>query len=173
MKKICFIFILLLAGCVVYRPITPGETTIVTHMEVPGLPEEEIFSKSKTWIESHLYSNGKIIREADEKTGVIVANGYIDYPAVGKLEEMEMIQYTITFGIKEEINNSLVTLTFYDLLLDIPKFYNIHWNTLYLPEYTGGYSVPIQRQEDFDAAKRGAMGIAGRLEECLTRNRCE
>jgi hypothetical protein len=173
MKKILFMLILLLAGCAAYRSIPPGETTIVTNMEVPGMSKEEIFSKSKTWMESHLYSKGEIIRGADGRTGVIVANGNIDYPAVGKLEEMERIQYTITFDIKEEINNSLVTLTFYNLLLDIPKSYNIHWNTLFLPEYTGGYSVPIQRQQDFDAAKRGALGIAGKLEECLTRNRCE
>ncbi len=73
--------------------------------------------------------------------------------------------------MKEEIIDSMVKLDFSDFLLDIPKKYFVH--SYFTEEYAGGYSVPFLYKDDFDAAKRGALGIAGRLEECLTRNRCE
>jgi hypothetical protein len=173
MKKTVVLLVLLLAGCAVYRPMPPGEMTIRTKMEVPGLAKEEIFRKSKIWIERHMYSREKIIRNVDRKAGVIVASGYIDYPASGQLEAINRIQYTISFNMKEEITDSGATLTFSDLLLDIPKYYHVYSRYWPLQEYTGGFSVPIEYREDFDAAKRGLLQVAGRLEECLTRNRCE
>ncbi len=173
MKRIFVLFVLLLAGCAAYRPMPPEQMTIGTKMEVPVLAKEEIFRKSKTWVERHLYSRDNIIRAADRAAGVIVANGYIDYPAEGKLGEVDRIQYTISFTMKEEISGSGVTLTFSDLLLDIPKYYHVYSRYWPLQEYSGGYSVPIEERADFDAAKRGLLEIAGRLGECLNRNRCE
>jgi hypothetical protein len=172
MKRRVVLLFLMLAGCAAYRPMPPQEMMIRTKMEVPGLAKEEIFRKSKTWIERHLYSRGKIIRNADSEAGVIVANGYVDYPALGKLEAIERIQYTITFTMSEEISDSGITLVFSNLLLDIPKYYHIyrHWP---LHEYSGGFSVPIGDRADFDAAKRGLQEVADRLGECLKRNRCE
>ncbi len=173
MKRLFFIFVLLLAGCAAYRPMPPAEMTIVTKLEAPDLSKEEIFRKSKIWMERHLYSRGKIIRNADRGAGVIIANGYIDYPATGKLETIDRIQYTITFDMEEKISGSVVTLTFYDLLLDIPKYYHVYGRWWPLQEYSGGFSVPVEENADFDAAKRGLLEVAERLGECLKLNRCE
>lgn len=173
MEKIFFLCVLLLAGCTAYRPMTPEEMTIVTKLETPGLSKEEIFRKSKLWVERHVYSRGKIIRDADMGTGVIVANGYIDYPAAGKSEEIGKIQYTITFDMKVEIAGSAVTVAFSNLLLDIPKNYLVYGRWWPLQEYSGGYSVPVEERADFDAAKRGLLGVSERLGECLKLNRCE
>ncbi len=173
MKRPFFIFVLLLVGCPAYRPMPPGEMTIVTELDTPGLSKEEIFRKSKIWMERHLYSRGEIIRKADRATGVIIANGYIDYTATDKFEAMDKIQYTITFDMEEEISGSMVTLKFYDLVMDIPKYYHVDGRWWPLQEYSGGFSVPIEEQADFDAAKRGLLKVAERLGGCLKLNRCE
>ncbi len=173
MKRMGFLLLLMLAGCAAYRPVPPGEMVIRTKLEVPVMAQEEIFRKSRAWIERHLNSRGKIIASADRKAGVILANGYIDYPATDKLEAIDRIQYTISFSMKEEIGDSGVSLTFSDLMLDIPKNYQVHGRFWPLQEYTGGYSVPIEFREDLDAAKRGMLAISGRLEKCLAHNLCE
>lgn len=173
MKIALALFVLLLAGCAAYRPMPPLEMTVETIMEVPDLAREEIFLKSQIWIERHLYSREKIIRAADMAAGVIMANGYIDYPSAGNLDAVDRIQYTISFVMKEQIAGSMVTLTFSDLLLDIPKYYHVYSRYWPMREYSGGYSVPIEERADFDAAKRGLLEIADRLGECLNRNRCD
>ncbi|HET6420386.1 MAG TPA: DUF4468 domain-containing protein [Geobacteraceae bacterium] len=173
MKRILIIFVLLLAGCAAYSPMPPGEMTILTKMEAPGLSKQEIFDKSEIWMERHLFSRGKIIREADMGTGVIVANGYINYPAEGKLEAIHRIQYTITFDMKVKVADSAVTVAFSDLLLDIPRNYLVYGRWWPLQEYSGGYSEPIEDRADFDAAKRGLLEVAEKLGGCLKLNRCE
>ena len=173
MKSTVILLVLALAGCAAYRPMQPGELKITTQMEVPGAAKEEIFRKSKIWIERHLYSRGKIIRNADRETGVILANGYIDYPSSGKLEAIDRTQYTITFNMAEEITGSYVIVTFSDLLLDVPRYYHVYGRWWPMTEYSGGYSEPIGGGADFDAARKGLLEIADRLGECLKHNCCE
>ncbi len=166
MKIIVLTLLFLLSGCAVHRPLPPEETEIRQEFEAPGLTKEQIFERSRVWIERHLYSKGEIITLADAKAGVIEADGFIDYPARGEWESIERIQYTISFAMREDIKDSRISLTFYNLMLDIPKYYRYSrwWS---MQEYTGGYSVPVEERSDFEAARRGMLDIGNRLEEYL------
>jgi len=166
MKVVALILMLLFAGCAAYEPLPRQEMVIRKAIEVPGMTRNRIFENSKIWITRHLYAKEKIITTADRNAGVIIANGYIDYPATGELEAMDKIQYTISFTMLEEIRDSGATITFYDLMLDIPKYYRYsRWWPM--QEYIGGYSVPIEEKADFEAARRGLPDIADRLADYL------
>ncbi len=98
-----------------------------------------------------------------------MANGFIGYPAAGELDEIDKIQYTISFTMQATIRDQGMTVLFRDLLIDIPKSY-YHGPRLYhIVEYYGGYSVPVTEKGDYEAARRGLLEIAGRLEEYLKR----
>lgn len=173
MKKFLFLLAILVSGCATYHP-APAQQNVITHeAPLPGMTKDEIFAKSRVWIQRHLYSKGDIIQNVDRNAGIIVANGYIDYPARGKSEETERIQQTISFMMREEAGNGFIRLTFYDLLLDIPKYY-YPWRSWAFPnEYYGGYSVPIQGEHNVAAATRGLLDIADRLVEYLKQGQAE
>ncbi len=166
------VLVLFISGCAAYRPMPPEEMVISTEADLPGMTKEQIFEKSRVWIVRHLYSKGNIVDIADREAGIIVANGYIDYPASGKLEAIDKIQYTISFTMREDMGDSRITLTFDDLLLDIPKFYR--YSRLWpMQPYSGGYSVPVEERSDFEAARRGLLELADRLVEYLKQDRSE
>ncbi len=167
MKTIAISFALLVAGCVAYRPMPVEELIVRTGIEVPELPRQKIFDESKEWIVRHLYSKEKIIEFADRNAGIIVANGYIDYPSTGNLESIDRIQYTISFVMREDVRDSGLTLTFADLELYVPKNYNPYSRWWPMQEYTGGYYVPLRDRRDYLAARKGLLEIARGLEEHL------
>jgi hypothetical protein len=173
MKTLVLVLILLFAGCAVQKPLPPGEMTISREAELPGMSKGEIFDKSRVWIERHLYSKRNIIEFENKKAGIIVANGHIAYPAAGKLQAIAKVQYTISFTMKEQINGSRVTITFSNLLVDVPPRYyrsSRFWN---MEQLIPGYSVPITERSDFEAAQRGLPPIADRLIEYLKRSRSD
>src|SRR6266498_1775846 len=170
MRIILLSLALLVSGCAVHKPMPVEEMVIRREIGLAGMTRERIFENSKIWIGRHLYAKEKIINTADRNAGVIIANGYIDYPASGELEAMDRTQYTISFSMREEIRDSGATITFYDLMLDIPKYYR-HNRWWPLQEYTGGYSVPIEEKADFEAARRGLQNIAERLTDYLKQAR--
>jgi hypothetical protein len=170
MRIILLSLALLVSGCAVHKQMPAEEMVIRKEIELEGMTRERIFDISKMWITRHLYAKDKIITTADRNAGVIIANGYIDYPETGKLDALDKIQYTISFTMREEIQDSGATITFYDLMLDIPKYYRY---TRWWPmqEYGGGYSVPIEEKADFEAARRGLRDNADRLADYLKQAR--
>lgn len=170
MKIVALMLVLLFSGCAAYKLMPRQEMVIRKAIEVPGMARDRIFENSKIWITRHLYAKEKIITTADRNAGVIIANGYIDYPATGKMEAIAKTQYTISFTMREEIRDSGATITFYDLMLDIPKYY--HYSRWWpMQEYSGGYSVSIEEKADFEAARRGLVDIADRLADYLKQAR--
>ncbi len=166
MKILALAFVLFMAGCVVYKPMPAEVAPIGKDISLHGMTREEIYDKAQVWIVRHLYAKENIIQAADRRTGLIVANGFIDYPALGKLQEVEKIQYTISFTMETTIRDQGMMVVFGNLLLDIPKFYRYsrYWP---MQEYAGGYSVPITERADYEAARRGLLDIADRLEAYL------
>jgi hypothetical protein len=166
MGKAVVVLVLLVAGCAVYRPMPRGDVVIRTEFDAPGMSADRIFEKSKTWLTRHLYSDKQIIAYADRKAGVIIANGTVPYTATGELESIDRIQYTISFTVREEIRDAKISLTFDNLLLNVPRYYQ---RSRFRPEmeYVGGYSVPITQRSDFEAARKGALEIAAKLADHL------
>ena len=162
MKMLFLSLIFLVSGCALHKSIPVEDLVIHKEVEIAGMTRERIFENSKIWITRHLYAKEKIINTADRNAGIIIANGYIDFPATGKSETIAKIQYTISFTMREEISDSRAVITFYDLMLDIPKNYryNRWWP---MQEYTGGYSVPIKEKADYEAARKGLQDIFDRL----------
>jgi len=169
MRILIFCLVLLIASCSVYRPVPMQFESIGKDMDLPGMTRDEIYEKSREWIVRHLYSKEHIIEVADKDSGLIVANGFIGYPAAGKLDEIDKIQYTITFTMREKARDQGATIVFGNLLVDIPRYY-YHRPRLYqVNEYSGGYSVPVTDKGDYEAARRGLLEIVDRLEEYLQR----
>lgn len=169
MRILIISLVLLISGCAVYRPVPMETASIGKDIDLPGMTRGEIYEKSREWIVRHVYSKEHIIEVSDKNAGLIVANGFIKYPATGKLEEIDKIQYTISFTMQANIRDQGVTVLFRDLLIDIPKYY-YHAPRLYqIQEYYGGYSVPVTEQGDYEAARRGLLELVGRLEEYLKR----
>ncbi len=169
MKTIALLITLLLTGCAVYKPMPARQAIIATDINVPGLSGRQVFDESKIWIERHLYSKRNIIDVADRKAGIIIANGYIDYPTTGSLESIDRIQYTISFVMREEIRNSGITLTFGNLELYVPKYYYRRLRFWSMEQYYGGYYVPVQEESDYRAAEKGLLKIARDLGACLNK----
>ncbi|MRS02349.1 DUF4468 domain-containing protein [bacterium] len=170
MRILMLSLVLLISCCTVFKPVPVDFSGIGKDIALPGMTKEEIYLKSSDWIVRHLYSKGHIIEIADQNAGLIVANGFIEYPAVGILEEMARIQYTISFTMQANIRDQQVTIFFRDLMIDIPKYYYQRPRLWQIEEYYGGYSVPVTEKGDYQAARRGLLEIVGRLEEYLKRN---
>jgi hypothetical protein len=141
------------------------EVVIHTEIAASELTTAQSFDRSKTWLTRYLYSKREIIDYANKTTGVIIANGSIDYPASGNLEAIDKIQYTISFTMREEIKEGKISITFYDLLLNVPKSYL--YSRLQPEAYLGGYSVSIEERSDFEVAKKGLLGISSKLADYL------
>jgi len=170
MKILLLTLVLLMSCCAVYKPVPADFAGIGKDIDLPGMTREEIYLKSSEWIVRHLYSKGTIIEIADKDAGLIVAHGFIEYPAAGILEEMDKIQYTISFTMQANIRDQEVTIFFRNLMIDIPKYYHQRPRLWQIQEYYGGYSVPVTEMGDYEAARRGLLEIVGRLEEYLKRN---
>lgn len=170
MRILIISLVLLISGCAVYKPVPMEPASIGKDIDLPGMTKDEIYDESREWIVRHLYSKRHIIEVADKNAGLIVANGFIGYPAEGNLEEIDKIQYTISFTMQANIRDRGMTVLFRDLLIDMPKYY-YHGPRLYqIVEYYGGYSVPVTEKGDYEAARKGLLEIVGRLEEYLKRN---
>jgi len=171
MRILIIFFVLLISGCAVNKPVPMDLASIEKDIDLPGMTREEIYVKSREWIVRHLYSKGQIIEVADQNAGLIVANGFIGYPTTGKLEEIDKIQYTISFTMQANIGDQEETIFFRDLMIDIPKaYYRSRHPAWMFVEYYGGYSVPVTEKGDYEAARKGLLEIVGRLEEDLKRN---
>ncbi len=170
MRLLIIFLVLLISSCSVYRPVPMQFESIGKDMDLPGMTRAEIYEKSREWIVRHLYSKDHIIEVADRNSGLIVANGFIGYPAAGQLDEIDKIQYTITFTMQETARDQGATIVFGDLLVDIPKYYSHRPRLYQVNEYYGGYSVPVTQKDDYEAARKGLLEIADRLEEYLKQN---
>jgi hypothetical protein len=171
MRFLIISLVLLTSCCAVYKPVPMDLASIGKDIDLPGMTREEIYVKSSEWIVRHLYSKGDIIEVADKNAGLIVANGFIEYPTEGILEVMDKVQHTISFTMQANIRDQEVTIFFSDLMIDIPKSYYRHRHPIWgLKEYYGGYSVPVTEKGDYEAARRGLLEIVGNLEQYLKRN---
>ena len=172
MRILIISLVWLISSCAVYKPVPMDLASIGKDIDLPGMAREEIYVKSKEWIVRHLYSKGHIIEVADQNAGLIVANGFIGYPTTGKLEEIDKVQYTISFIMQANIRDQKVTIFFRDLMIDLPKvYYRYSRQPIWMfDEYYGGYSVPVTEKGDYEAARRGLLEIVGRLEDYLKRN---
>jgi hypothetical protein len=166
MKAIGVLLSLFLAACATYAPPDRNDLAVGREIEVGNLPGNLLFEKSTTWLARNLYSQKGVIARLEPEQGIIVANATIDYPAAGELDAIAKIQYSISFVMREEIRGGQILLTFDNFMLNVPKVYT---RSRVWPEreYVGGYSVPIRQSSDFQAARRGVLAIAARLEGYL------
>lgn len=70
-------------------------------IKVPGATREQLFQKVRTWSERYGRSYS-----ADGKSGVIVANGEIEYPS----PPIDRIQYSFLFKIKNSVRKNKVAV---------------------------------------------------------------
>jgi hypothetical protein len=169
MKWFIAIVIFPLSGCL-HQAVMPHEDMVLTkEIKVPGMTRDQMFDRSETWIYRHLYSDEGNILHTDRGAGVIVVRSTVEYPTAGRLDAIAKIQYTISFTMRVEVMEHELWVTFEDLMVNVPKNYPVtrRWNFY---EYTGGYSVPVTKRSDFEAAKKGLLDLADRLGSHLRAN---
>ncbi len=155
-----FIFLVLLsgAGCSHVIPVPRGAEPIVRTMEAEGISAQRLFELSRVWLARNLNSEKGIIEYENPAERTIIANGTVDYPATG-LEAIEKIQYTISFQVRVKIAPEKITLTFENMMIDVPKVYIHRANNWFGREYYGGYSRPPLDDEEYAAALRAVSNV--------------
>jgi hypothetical protein len=169
MARYILLLVFLLSGCLHQAVMTQEQMVIRKELIVDDLSRTRMFDQSEAWIIGHLSSDESVIRYANRDAGVIVARATMDYPALGKLDAIAMIQYTVSFTMRVETGARGIVVTFSDLVLNVPKNYRI---SRYQPwwEYTGGYSVPVSQRSHFEAIKKGLLDLADGLGSHLRPN---
>lgn len=162
-KAVAFLLLCLcLAGCTGPQVVQQWDFPVRNSFEIEGLSRERIFDLTRLWFKRYLYSRESIIEYANREEGVIVAIGDIDYPASGR-EEIERIQYTISFRVRAAVSPGRLDLVFGDLLINVPKYYSRRAEYLLNREYFGGYSRPPVSREEYAAAQKGCSVIVEKL----------
>lgn len=156
-----FVFLVLLggAGCSHVIPVYRGAGPIIRTMEAEGISGPRLFELSRVWLVRNLNSEKGIIEYENPAERTLIANGTVGYPATG-LEAIEKIQYTISFQVRVQIAPGKITLTFENMMIDVPKVYNHRAETWFGREYFGGYSRPPLDAEEYAAALRAVSTVS-------------
>jgi hypothetical protein len=163
-------FLFSIVGCAVPRVATEWHMPIVKTLETKGLSGSRVFDLSRLWLVRYLYSEKSIIDYENKAEGVIIANGTVDYPAAG-LEAVARAQYTISFRLKETINDAGITLSFDSLLINVPKHYNLRPRLWQEREYYGGYARPLVSDEEYEASVQAVSRVSDGLRRFLEEER--
>ena len=102
-----------LTGCMPSL-IPARETSIQKFIEVPGMPKDVIYEKSRIWIAKTFRSSKAVIEYENKETGLIIGNGVIHY-AVPVGIGMET-QVPVRFTMREDIKDGKIRITFDNLL---------------------------------------------------------
>lgn len=155
MKIFCLILLLFTVGaCSTPPPVPVWTEPAVRTIDVRGIDEVRLFELSRTWFVRYLNSPKPIIEFEDRGTGTIVANSEMAYPAE-KWEEIERIQYTVSFRVVEKISGGRITLHYVSPTINVPKYYSRRAERLLGREYFGGYSRPPQSVSEIVAVEKG------------------
>jgi len=159
MKRSVLIFgMLLVIGAFLGNTVRAAEPVLMKKViEVPNATKEKIFEKVRTWSETYVQSYS-----SDLKSGVVVANGEISYPA----PTIDRIQYTILFKMKNTIQNNKDTVAFEDVMLKAPRSY-LTESVGAAPPFIGGEVAPIKSKKDIAAANNVLNYVANNLGDNL------
>jgi hypothetical protein len=146
------------------------QTPVVKTLETKGLTGNRVFDLSRLWLVRHLYSEKSIIDYENKAEGVIIANGTVDYPAAG-LEAIERVQYTISFRVRETIDDAGITLSFDSLLINVPKYYSLRPRLWQEKEYYGGYARLPVSDEEYEASVQAVSSVVEGLRRFLDEER--
>jgi hypothetical protein len=172
MRKTAVICMILfsIVGCAVPRIAPEWQMPIVKTLETKGLSGSRVFDLSRLWLVRYLHSEKSIIDYENKAEGVIIANGAVDYPAAG-LEAVARVQYTISFRLRESINDTGVTLSFDSLLINVPKYYSLRPRLWQVREFYGGYARPLVSDEEYEASLTAVSGVFEGLRRFLEEER--
>jgi hypothetical protein len=133
--------LVLLVGCV--PAMTPTkETTFQQIIELPGIPKDVIYEKSRIWIAKTFRSSKAVLEYENKETGVIIGKGIVTFadPRGMGITVEAPVQFTMT----EEIKDGKVRIIFENLL---------HADT----------STPVRDQKHVDKIRPKLMALANNL----------
>lgn len=156
----CILLVLLSgAGCSHVAPVPRVAAPIIRTIEAEGISGTRLFEVSRVWLARNLSSVKGIIEYENPAERTIVANGTVDYPATG-LEAIEKIQYSISFQVRVKIVQGKITLSFENLMINVPKVYSHRAEIRFGREYFGGYSRPPLDDEEYAAVLRAVSDVS-------------
>src|SRR4030067_1618617 len=105
------LFLFLLCGCM--PTLIPSDSTTVQRViEVPGIPKDIIYERSRIWIAKTFRSSKAVIEYENRETGVIIGNGIIYYTLTVGFSSVEV---PVRFTMKEDIKDGRIRITFDNL----------------------------------------------------------
>ena len=141
------LFIVLLCGCMPTL-IPPDSTTVQRVIEVPGIPKDIIYERSRIWIAKTFRSSKAVIEYENKETGVIIGNGIIHYTVKADPLGLYMAEVPVRFTMKEDIKDGRIRITFDNLF-----------------EGTGDF--PATYQQSMDRIRPKLLSLADSLGEAV------
>src|SRR3972149_2220357 len=109
------LFLFLLCGCM--PTLIPSDSTTVQRViEVPGIPKDIIYERSRIWIAKTFRSSKAVIEYENKETGVIIGNGIIHY-INKKIDPFGIYaaEIPVRFTMEENIRDGKIKITFDNL----------------------------------------------------------
>jgi hypothetical protein len=138
------LFLFLLCGCMPTL-IPPDSTTVQKVIEVPGIPKDIIYERSRIWIAKTFRSSKAVIEYENKETGVIIGNGVIHYTLTAGFSSAEV---PVRFTMKEDIKDGRIRITFDNL-------------------YEGTLEMPVKYRQSMDRIRPKLLSLADSLGEAV------
>src|SRR4030067_1568694 len=133
------LFLFLLCGCM--PTLIPSDSTTVQRViEVPGIPKDIIYERSRIWIAKTFRSSKAVIEYENKETGVIIGNGIVYYTLSAGFSSAGV---PVRFTMKEDIKDGRIRITFDNL-------------------YEGTLEIPVKYRQSMDGVRPTLLSLADR-----------
>lgn len=102
---------------------TEPMTTYQRIVDVPNVKQDMVYEGARQWVAKSFKSANSVIQYQDKSTGSIIGKGNIDYPCQG-IECLASAKSTIEFTLKVDSKDNKARVSFNDLNLHTPSYYN-------------------------------------------------
>ena len=163
LKIISIIAVTALTACAGMKPINESDRTFSRVVEVEGSSKTEIYSGTKIWLAEHFNSAEAVIDHDNEKDGVIIGNGIIDYPCQPS-SCFGTSHWGVSFKIKTEIKENRFKLTFTNVNIRIPASVNAGY-------YSRSSIIPMNTQSQLNDIKPALLAFGDDIRNNITTNK--
>jgi hypothetical protein len=145
MRALIVIMCAMAIGCASMQQISETERTFERVVEVPGMPQEQIYEGIKIWIANNFKSSKAVIEYDNKESGTVIGNGIIKYPCKG-IECVAKNDWTVPFTMRADTKDGKFRLTFTNLKLSWPP-------SASGGHFTSGHEGPISTKADIDKVR--------------------
>ncbi len=161
MKKLFVVWLMVMVmvvgmvGCVATQPI---ETKIERVVQMQDYEKDYIYDSVRMWIAENFKSAKKVIEYEDKETDTIIGNGSVAYPRKSSRVT------NITFTMRVDVKNNKFRITFMNLGLYSPPYYNAWIGS------QPAYERSLTNQAQFDVVKPKLLAFGDEIKLYVEQN---